>query len=469
MMHSDAPTIKTVTCDMCGTICTSRNKLFQHIRYEHSNSSDNTAKELNVHESVQVGSSVEVRPPLRIVYEDDHVMVVLKPQGMATMGLAPRFTGHKTGIACIPTRQEETVHNSDVLVLKNTWKKALPVHRLDRCTGGLIICSKSNGVEILLKNLLRDHSQNVGHDVIKEAGISDDIPQDAINSTTDRIFPPKTIIASSNPVVSPPPSPGSTRQSTDSLVRKRYRCIVAGRVPSSYNGCISIPLDDKPSETRFDVVSVTRSDRYGRYKDVNAEINNAKKTKLDNECSTGTGSIGNSTTSDDGWISTLDCYPITGRRHLALIGHHIIGDKKYSVARTWPDPMPVPIPSLVPTLDAESMSAVKAVVKTGDPNTSDLTEDTSISIRPVPDALELPYCILSPPFFLWAVEIQLPKIATKNSGNNPGPCDELNEGAPGLEFVENEICKVEVKEPYYYQVFRELQSKEYETKQDIDG
>jgi hypothetical protein len=80
----------------------------------------------------------------------------------------------------------------------------------------------------------------------------------------------------------------------DRLISKRYVAIVSRKL-LPLKGEISFPLDQKPSLTRYSVVSHTRSGSYGE------------------------------------WISTVTLHPVTGRthqlrRHLKYIGHPIIGE-----------------------------------------------------------------------------------------------------------------------------------------------
>lgn len=132
------------TCSSCGVEFLSKNKLHAHIR--------------QVHEA-PLASRLPSQPSasphdLRIVLEDEHIIVVVKPQGMPTTGVK------RSDVPCIT--------NSDILLLRHNevtnskYKKAVPVHRLDSATGGLVLCSKSLVIERRCREMFRER------EVIKE-------------------------------------------------------------------------------------------------------------------------------------------------------------------------------------------------------------------------------------------------------------------------------------------------------------
>lgn len=210
-----------IECDECYETFPSRNKLFAHIRMKHHENGPSSSSE------VVEQRFLTIRPG----FEDENVYVIIKPQGMATMG----------------TKGEISLQNSDDLLLEkpaSNYKKAVPCHRLDRGTGGLVVCSKSFPTEV------------------------------------------------------------HVRQSFQlKLVRKRYRSIAIGRIDSEY-GLIDVKVEGKKSTTLFHVVENTPSVTYGS-------------------------------------LTTLDLWPITGRkhqlrRHLQAIGHPILGDHQYLYSTDWP-------------------------------------------------------------------------------------------------------------------------------------
>lgn len=164
--------------------------------------------------------------PLRILYEDEALAVIDKPQGIAVMG-----------------GEGLTLQRSDLLLQLGNSKafKPVPVHRLDAMTGGLLLVAKSKTSESKLKTMFQDRN-----------------------------------------------------------CKKRYRALVFGRLEEKGDSTIRLPISGKPTETRYQVVSHTRS----------ADPLAA------------------------GWVTTVDLYPLTGRthqlrKHLKHVGHSIWGDRRY--------------------------------------------------------------------------------------------------------------------------------------------
>jgi 23S rRNA-/tRNA-specific pseudouridylate synthase len=225
-------------CRNCSEIFVSRNALFRHCRDCNSDDEDNITKKTKSTNNVIEISSLLTDFKIKTLQEDDWFRIIIKPQGMSTMG-----------------GKEETLVNSDQMLLPNAlvfmsgvnYKKAIPCHRLDAATGGLMICSKSLHAEKLIKTCFRDK-----------------------------------------------------------LVKKVYRAIVSGKIEKEEDLIVTDKgILGKESITRYKVLSHTRSKQYG-------------------------------------WVTTVDLYPITGkrhqlRRHMLYIGHAIIGDNRYSFANNWPN------------------------------------------------------------------------------------------------------------------------------------
>jgi 23S rRNA-/tRNA-specific pseudouridylate synthase len=231
-------------CENCENVFDSRNKLFKHLRFcTHECPAVILTKrkfdESNTEtENIMKVSLKQQQQHIEIIDEDETwYRVILKPQGIATMGMDGRVN--------------ETLMNSNCMLLENaiknqlSYKKAVPCHRLDRATGGLVICSKSKEAESSIMTSFRLHE-----------------------------------------------------------VKKRYRAIVKGFIEDD-EGIIDLPISNQPSQTLYKVTHRTTSHRYK-------------------------------------YITTVDLWPVTGRkhqlrRHLQEIGHPILGDQRYSSALDWPN------------------------------------------------------------------------------------------------------------------------------------
>ena len=318
--------MKVSICNHCAIELPSRNALFKHLLVCKDNK-DRQADSINDNNETK---------PIRIIEEDDWYRIIVKPQGMATMG---KISGSN----------EETLINSSAMLLPNAtkYKKAVPCHRLDRATGGLVICSKSK----LAERMIRLTFQN-------------------------------------------------------KIVSKRYRAIVPGRIEPS-SGRIKSIIDGREAITDYNIVYYTRSHKYT-------------------------------------WISTVDLYPITGKKHQLRkhlcheLGHPILGDPKYAHAKDWPN---------------------------SDPKFQNL-------------------------LFLWALSIELPHpkdydqfldkkaLDNKNDKNNNNNDDNNddddnnnndddddnsvdNDNKINLNLKNCSMIKCSIDEPEYYKEFRDLQEQEY--------
>jgi 23S rRNA pseudouridine1911/1915/1917 synthase len=167
--------------------------------------------------------------PLHVAFQDDSVVVVEKPQGMAVMGASPSLC------------------RSDLLMpfkgkgSPDDLSKPRPVHRLDAATGGLLVVAKTRTAEVGLKQSFADRT-----------------------------------------------------------CRKRYKALLVGKLEPSTGEC-RVPMGGKEAHTKYEV------NKYVRSADPLAK---------------------------DGWITVVDLYPITGRRHqlrkhMKALRHPIWGDVRY--------------------------------------------------------------------------------------------------------------------------------------------
>lgn len=86
--------------------------------------------------------------PLNIIYEDDDVIVVNKPQGMVVHPAAGNT--HGTLVNAL------LYHCGDKLSAINGVKRPGIVHRIDKDTAGLLICAKNNEAHLKLSRQLKE-------------------------------------------------------------------------------------------------------------------------------------------------------------------------------------------------------------------------------------------------------------------------------------------------------------------------
>ena len=169
-------------CEICHETFSSRNKLFQHIK-THS-----------VVPNAIKDSTTLFKEEVRLIHEDENCKVICKPQGIPTMGAKHGENLYKHPILLIPDRFK----------LGGKYRKAVPAHRLDAATGGLIICSKSRDDAVLINQCFRRK-----------------------------------------------------------LILKRYVSIIPGVLPLA-KGMISSEIEGKAALTYFEVIEITNSHQYDK-------------------------------------------------------------------------------------------------------------------------------------------------------------------------------------------------------------
>lgn len=159
-----------------------------HIRNVHDNRKCESASIPVSSSSSSSGGNNGIDVDIPIIYEDDWCRVFKKPQGLPTMG-----------------SKGPSLLKSPCLLIKENflpgvkYRKAVPCHRLDSATGGILICSKSKIAEILIQYCFREK-----------------------------------------------------------LVQKRYVAIVVGKLTPS-EGMITSKIEGKTSKTLFKVESCTQT------------------------------------------------------------------------------------------------------------------------------------------------------------------------------------------------------------------
>ena len=297
-------------CSTCLRTFRSAHAVLAHVKESHSvgrtEQPSNHPRKLS-QVTTQVASDIWNKP-LRVVYEDDVVAVVVKPQGMAVMGGFPSlcrsdllmpFKRKEQSIPSTSTKKrrrvdEQNSATSDFDEEQNTgdhdafsennradWlKKPVPVHRLDAATGGLLVIAKTKIAECALKSSFASQS-----------------------------------------------------------CRKQYRALILGRLYPR-EGDIDQPIDGrKPAHTLYNVVGYYK----WQYRDTNAMstekacqaqiVTHTAEDVGDSEAEKADYNQG--TAGDELWCTVVDLYPKTGRRHqlrkhMKFLGHPIMGDIRYS-------------------------------------------------------------------------------------------------------------------------------------------
>lgn len=181
----------TFHCDDCGQEYLSRNKLFRHIRVDH----DHDDKSV-----VPISSAIFTSKDVSVCFSDSCVVVGIKPQGMSTQD-------HDDGPSL--RRSPALLLKPEEILSDSYFRKARPCHRIDKCTGGLVLCAKSHEALVSLSTSFENR-----------------------------------------------------------LISKRYMAMLAGELKGE-SGTITIPIRGKESVTEFQVLRVTKSLRYGHLTTVN--------------------------------------------------------------------------------------------------------------------------------------------------------------------------------------------------------
>ena len=132
-----------VVCTNCGGEFPSRSKLFKHLPscIEKKDAGDEGSDGSQGKDEEDCGV-VEV-----VVREPGFYQVVVKPQGMPTMG------GRTASGLSMQNHPALVIEEKRVTEQSHLWKvvRAVPVHRLDSATGGLLICAESAAAEQSLR------------------------------------------------------------------------------------------------------------------------------------------------------------------------------------------------------------------------------------------------------------------------------------------------------------------------------
>lgn len=237
----DAPGCKkAIMCAFCQKRFSTGRAVMDHWKQRHNEPNDNEDKESR---GKYYHCSPENLPKaVSVVYQDNCMAVIDKPQGLAVMGAKTTLFRSDLLLPLAANPDQENPNIKDKANREHApsyFRKPKPVHRLDAGTGGLLVIAKSKEAERHLKMCFANRE-----------------------------------------------------------CRKRYRALLLGRL-EPMQGTIDQPVSDQPAKTRYVVLS-------------------------HHPCSY----------SKDGWITSVDLFPETGRKHqlrkhMKYLGHSILGDRRY--------------------------------------------------------------------------------------------------------------------------------------------
>jgi 23S rRNA-/tRNA-specific pseudouridylate synthase len=373
--------------------------------------------------------------PLRVLYQDDAMVIVDKPQGMAVMGnketlqrsnlLMPLvgtrpvdWPGAKKARTCTDDKisinnnaesdveggvrstketNDEDDHDDDEQVEAEEKEeedkilgKPRPAHRLDAPTGGVLVLSKTQRVDSVLKRIFRDRQCRKVYRAIVHG----------------KLIVPSTM------------SNNNARDDND-----------AGRASTIENGeygiCCEI-LSGKPSTTLYKPLRYGRASFVLKRSVVLQKQDNAKSTMA--ETTTASSSIDNddvdqneadASSRDSGgggggvcgvndeqmgtWLTVVELKPVTGRhhqlrRHLKGLGHAIVGDSRYG-------------PRVLSAASTSGIRTESVSLTTGD-NGQAVSAVSSSKQQPVSSCYKSNDDDTQSRLCLWAMEITLPHPVT---------------------------------------------------------
>eukprot|EP00887_Chlorella_sp_A99_P003695 scaffold7.g3695.t1 len=207
-------------------------------------------------------------PRLRVLWQDDHLACVVKPQGIP-MDSDPLSVRHQL-YHCLPPS-----------AAAGALRRPMYGHRLDECTGGLLLVAKTRPALVALGQAFYQRQ-----------------------------------------------------------VRKRYRAVVWGRLEG--RGHVTYELDGRPCATEYQAArqspihlpSFPPAPPGGAARGAPPRAGPGAAPAAAGETAAARGPAG-AAAADEAWVSVVDLWPHTGRthqlrRHMALVGHPLLGDRRYT-------------------------------------------------------------------------------------------------------------------------------------------
>lgn len=158
------------------------------------------------------------------MFEDEWLVVVYKPEGLATMSTAPRGAGRPDA-----ARREVTAYSLvfDMMRRRDPRSRIFIVHRLDRDTSGIVIFAKDQKTKDTLQENWEESVLERGYDAVLEG-----VPSETEGIITTWLYDnPKSLKVSSSPVE----TRGSKKAVTRYKVVSRLGSRSDGRYTKSYS------------------------------------------------------------------------------------------------------------------------------------------------------------------------------------------------------------------------------------------
>lgn len=276
---------KPLLCARCARSFKSIRAVEGHVRAAHVNLANASSSSSAPTKRRQYSSKMWTTP-LEVVYDDVHLAVVVKPQGMPVQGgdetllrsdlllcLANTFNwgdGSKRGRKRALERDASSVDGGEGMpepsLPPGSFRKPRPAHRLDAPTGGLLVLAKTRSAEARLKQAFATRQCHKTYRAL--------------------------VVGRMEPAAGAPPSPeagssASDSPSDDTIGAASPRWLSVDR-----------PLWGKPAITRHRVLQpAIPSKRWGHVTDVELQPVTGRKHQL--------------------------------RRHMQFLGHPILGDRRY--------------------------------------------------------------------------------------------------------------------------------------------
>ena len=405
--------------------------------------------------------------PLRAAYEDEYLVAVVKPQGMPVMGATRTLSKSDLLMRFVPN----SPHHKSGSISRSKDKKNKKIKRAEKALVEAKIRLSSQSEDLSAPNTTIATTTTTTIATTTIATTTTNNNNNNNKSTTkknseDLIFTKPRIVHRLDSATGGILLVAKTRMSesllkrafADRKVSKRYRAIVLGRLEGTKNGF----NNGQDNDSGIGNIASTASNRWGGI--IDSPISSKRAI-------TGYEIVHHTRCVDpiiaNGWMTTVDLYPVTGRRHqlrrhMKEIGFWIMGDRRYGP----PPPRQVNDSDGCNTNNGSHRS--DRYVKSDNVNGNDgiyCEKDDVVEQRQIQQQKELKGPLQdnndaanngnTDKLCLWAVELTFPHPFLVNSncinnGNEPNDEKKTKEGQQ-----RNPRCiKVEIDEPDFYEEIR---------------